>query len=137
MRASISQNPQTSSPARWLAFRPAALPHKTQRQSARPRSFPPHNQSESPLPAARATRQLRPRPTQNAAVRGLGPWGARIAALFPIAVLPSILPDFFPPALNPAASPADRNKIVRAGLEAAKKSRPAAFFTPALAEKIS
>jgi 3-hydroxyacyl-CoA dehydrogenase len=30
-----------------------------------------------------------------------------------------------------------RNKIVRAGLEAAKKSKPAAFFTAALAEKIA
>src|SRR5262249_13352188 len=45
--------------------------------------------------------------------------------------------DIVPPDLRPDAPAADRNKIVRAGLEAAKKSRPAAFFTPALAEKIS
>jgi 3-hydroxyacyl-CoA dehydrogenase len=31
----------------------------------------------------------------------------------------------------------ERNKLVTAGIEAAKKSRPAAFFTPALAGKIS
>jgi 3-hydroxyacyl-CoA dehydrogenase len=31
----------------------------------------------------------------------------------------------------------DRNKIVRAGLEAAKKSKPAAFFNAALAEKVA
>jgi len=31
----------------------------------------------------------------------------------------------------------ERNNIVRAGLEAAKKSKPAAFFTPALAEKVT
>src|SRR5258708_39172628 len=38
----------------------------------------------------------------------------------------------------PAGGPsAERNKIVRAGLEAAKKSKPAAFFTSALAERVA
>jgi 3-hydroxyacyl-CoA dehydrogenase len=39
--------------------------------------------------------------------------------------------------LKPGAPAGDRNKIVRAGLDAAKKSKPAAFFVPALAEKVS
>src|SRR6267143_1471180 len=36
-----------------------------------------------------------------------------------------------------AENTGERNNIVRAGLEAAKKSKPAAFFTPALAEKVT
>ena len=77
------------------------------------------------------------RSIQKAVVLGAGTMGARIAAHFANAGLPCILLDILPPDLKPDAPPADRNKIVRAGLEAAKKSRPAAFFTPALAEKIS
>jgi len=77
------------------------------------------------------------RSIQKAVVLGAGTMGARIAAHFANAGLPCILLDIVPPDLKPGAPLADRNKIVRAGLEAAKKSRPAAFFTPALAEKIS
>jgi len=77
------------------------------------------------------------RSIQKAVVLGAGTMGARIAAHFANAGLPCILLDIIPPDLKPDAPPADRNKIVRAGLEAAKKSRPAAFFAPALAEKIS
>jgi 3-hydroxyacyl-CoA dehydrogenase len=46
---------------------------------------------------------------------------------------PCILLDIVPPDLKSDAPAAERDKIVRAGLEAAKKSKPAAFFTPALA----
>jgi 3-hydroxyacyl-CoA dehydrogenase len=70
---------------------------------------------------------------QKAAVLGAGTMGARIAAHFANAGLPCLLLDIVPK----DAAPADRNKIVLAGLEAAKKSRPAAFFTPALAGKIA
>lgn len=63
--------------------------------------------------------------------------GSRIAAHFANAGLPCVLLDIVPPNLPADAPPAERNKIVRAGLEAAKKSRPAAFFTPALADKIA
>jgi len=63
--------------------------------------------------------------------------GSRIAAHFANAGLPCILLDIVPPNLPANAPPGDRNKIVRAGLEAAKKSKPAAFFTAALAEKIA
>jgi len=59
--------------------------------------------------------------------------GARIAAHFANAGLSCLLLDIVPK----DAAPADRNKIVLAGLEAARKSRPAAFFTPALASKIA
>src|SRR6266404_3808744 len=77
------------------------------------------------------------RSIQKAVVLGAGTMGARIAAHFANAGLSCILLDIVPSDLKPDASPADRNRIVRAGLEAAKKSRPAAFFTPALADKIS
>ena len=63
--------------------------------------------------------------------------GSRIAAHFANAGLPCILLDIVPPTLAPDAPAAERNKIVRAGLDAAKKSKPAAFFTAALAEKIT
>ncbi len=63
--------------------------------------------------------------------------GSRIAAHFANAGLPCILLDIVPPNLPADAPSAERNKIVRAGLDAAKKSKPAAFFTAALAEKIA
>jgi 3-hydroxyacyl-CoA dehydrogenase len=75
---------------------------------------------------------------EKAVVLGAGTMGARIAAHFANAGLPCILLDIVPPGLPPAGTPAEeRNKIVRAGLEAAKKSKPAAFFTAAHAEKIA
>jgi 3-hydroxyacyl-CoA dehydrogenase len=74
---------------------------------------------------------------EKAAVLGAGTMGSRIAAHLANAGLPCILLDIVPPDLKPGAPAGDRNKIVRAGLEAAKKSKPAAFFTPALAEKVS
>src|SRR6202790_3087994 len=75
---------------------------------------------------------------QKAAVLGAGTMGARIAAHFANAGLPCLLLDIVPKdAAREGASSAERNKLVTAGIEAAKKSRPAAFFTPALAGKIS
>jgi 3-hydroxyacyl-CoA dehydrogenase len=73
---------------------------------------------------------------EKAAVLGAGTMGSRIAAHFANAGLPSILLDIVPPNLPANASAAERNKIVRAGLEAARKSKPAAFFTGGLADKI-
>ena len=70
---------------------------------------------------------------QKAAVLGAGTMGARIAAHFANAGLACLLLDIVP---KDAVS-ADRNKIVAAGLEAAKKSKPAAFFTPSLASRIA
>lgn len=74
---------------------------------------------------------------EKAVVLGAGTMGSRIAAHFANAGLPCILLDIVPPNLPPDAKASDRNKIVRAGLDAAKKSKPAAFFTAALAEKIA
>jgi 3-hydroxyacyl-CoA dehydrogenase len=74
---------------------------------------------------------------EKAVVLGAGTMGARIAAHFANAGLPCILLDIVPPDLA-AGAPADlRNKIVRAGLDAAKKAKPAAFFTAGLAERVA
>ncbi len=70
---------------------------------------------------------------QKVAVLGAGTMGARIAAHFANAGLPCLLLDIVPKDSAPAA----RNKLALAGIEAAKKSRPAAFFSPALASRIS
>jgi 3-hydroxyacyl-CoA dehydrogenase len=59
--------------------------------------------------------------------------GARIAAQFANAGVPSYLFDIVPPDADGAA----RNKIAAAGLEAAKKSKPAAFMEPSLARLIT
>ena len=74
---------------------------------------------------------------EKAAVLGAGTMGARIAAHFANAGIPCYLLDIVPPELNAdekrkgltLESPAVRNRIVLAGLEGAKKSKPAAFFT--------
>jgi 3-hydroxyacyl-CoA dehydrogenase len=71
--------------------------------------------------------------------------GARIAAHLANAGIPCYLLDIVPTSLTPAeqskgltlASPTVRNRIVLAGLEAAKKSRPAAFFTPDTARLVT
>src|SRR5947207_2965207 len=67
------------------------------------------------------------------AILGAGTMGARIAAHFANAGVPSYLLDFVPP---DADAPA-RNKIAAAGLGAAKKSKPAAFFEPSLARLVT
>ena len=67
------------------------------------------------------------------AVLGAGTMGARIAAHFANAGVPSYLFDIVPP---DADAPA-RNKISAAGLDAAKKSKPAAFMEPSLATLVT
>jgi len=67
------------------------------------------------------------------AVLGAGTMGARIAAHFANAGIPSYLLDIVPP---DADGPA-RNRIAAAGLEAARKSKPAAFFAPSLAKLVT
>src|SRR6202021_2895897 len=66
-------------------------------------------------------------------VLGAGTMGARIAAHFANAGVPSYLFDIVPPDADGAA----RNKIAAAGLDATKKSKPAAFFEPALARLVT
>src|SRR5215471_15601695 len=67
------------------------------------------------------------------AILGAGTMGARIAAHFANAGIPSHLLDIIPASAD--ASP--RNQIAAAGLEAARKSKPAAFFEPSLAKLIT
>jgi len=67
------------------------------------------------------------------AVLGAGTMGARIAAHFANAGVPSYLFDIVPPDADVPA----RNKIALAGLEGAKKSKPAAFMDPSLAKLIT
>src|SRR5216117_4081115 len=74
---------------------------------------------------------------EKAVVLGAGTMGARIAAHFANAGLPCVLLDIVPPDLPPGAPASERNRIVRAGLESARKSRPAAFFVPSLADSVA
>jgi 3-hydroxyacyl-CoA dehydrogenase len=67
------------------------------------------------------------------AVLGAGTMGARIAAHLANAGVPSYLLDIVPP---DADGPA-RNKIAQTGLDAAVKSKPAAFFTPEYAKLVT
>src|SRR6202035_292738 len=59
--------------------------------------------------------------------------GARIAAHFANAGVPSYLLDIVPPDADVPA----RNKIAAAGLDAARKSKPAAFMDSALARLVT
>ncbi|MCI0347978.1 MAG: 3-hydroxyacyl-CoA dehydrogenase NAD-binding domain-containing protein [Acidobacteriales bacterium] len=72
---------------------------------------------------------------QKVAVLGAGTMGARIAAHLANAGVPSYLLDIVP--RDAGNEPAARNRIAAAGLEAAKKSKPAAFFDPSLARLVT
>jgi 3-hydroxyacyl-CoA dehydrogenase len=82
---------------------------------------------------------------EKVAVLGAGTMGARIAAHVANAGIPCFLLDIVPAELNAdekrkgltLESRAVRNRIVLAGLDAAKKSRPAAFFTPETARLVT
>jgi 3-hydroxyacyl-CoA dehydrogenase len=73
------------------------------------------------------------KPIHKVAVLGAGTMGARIAAQFANAGVPSYLFDIVPPGADAQA----RNKIAAGGLDAAKKSKPAAFMEPSLARLIT
>src|SRR5271156_4966211 len=85
------------------------------------------------------------RQIERVAVLGAGTMGARIAAHVANSGIRCYLLDIVPPELNAdekrkgltLENPTVRNRIVLAGLEAAKKSRPAAFFTPDAAQLIT
>jgi len=70
---------------------------------------------------------------QKTVVLGAGTMGARIAAHFANAGLSCLLLDIVPK----DSMQADRNKLVLAGIDAAKKSKPAAFFSPSLVSRIT
>jgi 3-hydroxyacyl-CoA dehydrogenase len=67
------------------------------------------------------------------AILGAGTMGARIAAHFANAGVPSLLLDIVP---ADADGPA-RNKIAAAGLDGARKSKPAAFFEASLSRLVT
>src|SRR5271156_6352823 len=71
------------------------------------------------------------------AILGAGTMGARIAAHFANAGVPSYLLDIVPGDIAPGAGPSARNKIAAAGLDAAKKSKPAAFMDTSLARLVT
>jgi 3-hydroxyacyl-CoA dehydrogenase len=82
---------------------------------------------------------------KQAAVIGAGTMGAAIAAHLANAGIPNLLLDIVPAELNPdeaAAglgldSPVVRNRLTRQGLERCLKARPANFFLPDFAERIT
>src|SRR6201981_492344 len=71
------------------------------------------------------------------AILGAGTMGARIAAHFANAGIPSCLLDIVPPDASQGAGSAAGNKIAAAGLDAAKKSKPAAFMDASLARFVT
>ncbi len=71
------------------------------------------------------------------AILGAGTMGARIAAHFANAGVPSLLLDIVPPNTAPDADRAARNKFAAAGLDGARKSKPAAFFEASLSRLVS
>jgi 3-hydroxyacyl-CoA dehydrogenase len=82
---------------------------------------------------------------EKAAVLGAGTMGAQIAAHLANARIPTVLLDIPPRELTAEEqarglkleSREVRNRIARSGLEAAKKAKPAAFFTPDLASLVT
>jgi 3-hydroxyacyl-CoA dehydrogenase len=82
---------------------------------------------------------------EKAAVLGAGTMGAQIAAHLANAGIPVLLLDIAPKELTPEEeargltpeSREVRDRIARAGLEAAKKAKPAAFFTATAASLVS
>ena len=82
---------------------------------------------------------------EKAAVLGAGTMGAQIAAHLANANVPTLLLDIAPRELTPEEqmkgltleSKEVRNRMARTGLEAARKARPAAFFTPEIAALVS
>ena len=85
------------------------------------------------------------RDIRKVAVLGAGTMGARLAAHLANASVPCLLLDIVPKELTPDEqakgltldSPPVRNRLARAGLDAALKSRPAAFFVPEAARLIT
>jgi 3-hydroxyacyl-CoA dehydrogenase len=71
------------------------------------------------------------------AILGAGTMGARIAAHFANAGVPSYLLDIVPGDAAPGAGSAVRNKIAAAGLDGARKSKPAAFMDASLARLVT
>jgi 3-hydroxyacyl-CoA dehydrogenase len=74
---------------------------------------------------------------EKVAILGAGTMGSRIAAHLANAGVRSYLLDIVPPNTPPEAPAAVRNRIAEAGLEAARKAKPAAFMEPGLARLVT
>ncbi len=105
------------------------------------RAVPFSHPAKSPTPAREADtmpgveKSPQPRSIRRVAVLGAGTMGARIAAHLANARVPCFLLDMVPPAKagdSPASTREERNRIAAAGLEAARKSKPAAFCEASL-----
>lgn len=90
------------------------------------------NMPPSTTSAAIKTSQIR-----KVAVLGAGTMGSRIAAHITNAGVPVVLLDIVAPGAAADADRVARNKIVLAGLDGLKKSRPAAFYAPESARLIT
>jgi 3-hydroxyacyl-CoA dehydrogenase len=90
------------------------------------------NRDFRPMPILRQG-NMRSRPINKVAILGAGTMGARIAAHFANAGVPSYLLDMVPP----NAKTGERNKVAAQGLESVRKAKPAAFFEAGLARLIT
>ena len=73
---------------------------------------------------------------QKVAVLGAGTMGSRIAAHLANAGVATLLLDIVPPNLVPTDAKS-RSQVAAAGLDAARKSKPAAFFEASLANLVT
>ncbi|HZD94921.1 MAG TPA: 3-hydroxyacyl-CoA dehydrogenase NAD-binding domain-containing protein [Candidatus Sulfotelmatobacter sp.] len=92
--------------------------------------------SNGAAPQSQSTKQAHQR-INKVAVLGAGTMGARIAAHFANAGVPCVLLDIVTPDAAQSADKAARRKLVSGGLEAAVKSKPAAFFEKGLERLIT
>jgi len=77
------------------------------------------------------------KPIQKVAVLGAGTMGSRIAAHLANAGVATVLLDIVAPNSAPDSKPGARSQIAAAGLEGARKSKPAAFFEASLANLVT
>src|SRR5258707_6679037 len=88
-------------------------------------------------PSSTASPSTQRRQINKVAVLGAGTMGSRIAAHMTNAGLPVVLLDIVPPGADSSAPKQERNKIVLAALDALKKLKPAAFYSPDSARLIT
>src|SRR5882762_6116652 len=77
------------------------------------------------------------KPIQKVAVLGAGTMGSRIAAHLANAGAATVLLDIVAPNSAPDLKPGARSQIAAAGLDGARKSKPAAFFEASLANLVT
>lgn len=85
----------------------------------------------APAPSPALDLSVQPMLVRKAAVLGAGVMGSRIAALLAGAGIPTLLLDMVPEGAH------HKNKLAMLGIETALKSKPAAFFEPAYAARIT